>query len=477
MSEFDEMFKTSPKPGNAAKYVCHKALQKDIDVLKTKVPFPEPSDEEKVGLFLRKLNELRRSRRSVQLFLDICVRCGACVKQCHYYLGTEDPKNAPVGRAEILRKIYRRYFTIGGKLFGKLAGAEDLTPEYLEKELYTYFYQCTECRRCSVFCPYGIDTAEITMAAREALEEAGLATKYITEVIAKVHTIGNNLGIPKPALENTLEFVKDDIKDMYGVDVEIPLDKEKADILFVAPSADFFTNVDTLIGYILVLNKLGLDWTFSSYASEIANFGLFFSYREMEAIAARIIRVARQIGAKWVIAGECGHACRAARQFWEQLNGPLPFKFMNVGEFTASMIRKGRLRFDPSKNADVKATLHDPCNYARAGNLVDEYRFILKHVLPEGNFIDMREDAIKVKTFCCGGGGGLLTDEIMELRMLGGKPKAMAVKEVVEKHGVNYLAAPCAIDKAQLPLVMQHWNVPVQVGGVHDLVAKALKWE
>jgi Fe-S oxidoreductase len=31
------------------------------------------------------------------------------------------------------------------------------------KEWFYYFFQCTECRRCSVFCPYGIDTAEITM--------------------------------------------------------------------------------------------------------------------------------------------------------------------------------------------------------------------------------------------------------------------------------------------------------------------------
>jgi hypothetical protein len=24
---------------------------------------------------------------------------------------------------------------------------------------YNYFHQCSQCRRCSVFCPYGIDTA------------------------------------------------------------------------------------------------------------------------------------------------------------------------------------------------------------------------------------------------------------------------------------------------------------------------------
>ncbi len=75
------------------------------------------------------------------------------------------------------------------------------------------------------------------------------------------------------------------------------------------------------------------------------------------------------------------------------------------------------------------------------------------------------------KTFCCGAGGGLLTDELMPIRMAGGKPRAMAVKHVQ----ANYLATPCAICKAQLPEVMKYWDVPVQVGGVIDLLANALK--
>ena len=43
-----------------------------------------------------------------------------------------------------------RYFTTGGKLFGQLAGARDLTEDVL-KEWFYYFFQCSECRRCSVY--------------------------------------------------------------------------------------------------------------------------------------------------------------------------------------------------------------------------------------------------------------------------------------------------------------------------------------
>ena len=45
--------------------------------------------------------------RSFRLFMDICVRCGACADKCHFYLGSGDPKNMPVMRAELLRSVYR----------------------------------------------------------------------------------------------------------------------------------------------------------------------------------------------------------------------------------------------------------------------------------------------------------------------------------------------------------------------------------
>ena len=468
----EKLYDVELKPGAGENYVCHLTKPEFAEVMKTNIPKEPLPDDQMVEVALKRLDELRKERKSLQLYLDICVRCGACVKQCHYFLGTGDPKNTPVGRAELLRKVYRAHFTISGKLFGKLVGAEKLTPEIIKNEWYKYFYQCSECRRCSVFCPYGIDQAEITMAGREVLNSVGLATKYITQVISQVYKHGNNLGIPEAAFKANCEFLEEEIKETTGVDVKIPVDKEKADILYLPPSADLFTNTDTMIGVAKVFHAIGADWTMSTYASEAANFGLFFSYDDLKAINLRVVETAKKIGAKLVIFGECGHAWRAARQFMETMNGPLPFKFMNILEFTAEQIRKGRLKLDKSRNDDVVVTLHDPCNYARAGDLVDEGRFIIKSVC--NNFVEMDPNAIREKTFCCGGGGGLLTEEIMELRMKGGLPRAMAVKEVVESHNVNYLAAPCAIDKAQLPLVMQHYELPVQVGGIHDLVSKAL---
>ena len=38
-----------------------------------------------------KMGELTNKYRSLQVFLDSCVKCGACTDKCHYYLGTTDP--------------------------------------------------------------------------------------------------------------------------------------------------------------------------------------------------------------------------------------------------------------------------------------------------------------------------------------------------------------------------------------------------
>src|SRR3990172_7513144 len=132
--------------------------------------------------------------RSFKVFMDICVRCGACADKCHYFIGTGDPKNMPVLRAELLRSVYRNDFTTAGKIFGKIAGARELTKDVL-KEWWYYFFQCTECRRCSVFCPYGIDTAEITIVARELLNLLGLNIEWIAGPVANCYRTGNHLGI------------------------------------------------------------------------------------------------------------------------------------------------------------------------------------------------------------------------------------------------------------------------------------------
>jgi len=437
---------------------------------------------------IARLGELVEGSRALRVYLDSCVKCGACTDKCHYFLGTGDPKNMPVARQDLLRKVYRRHFTWAGKYAPWLVGAEDLTEEVLA-DWNTYFHQCSQCRRCSVFCPYGIDTAEISMAARDIMDTIGLGQKYSNEIIGKVFKIGNNLGLPPKAMKATLEGLEDDIEEETGVRVELPLDRPGADILLVTPSADFFASphMEGLIGYAKVLHEAGVKWTFSTYASEAANFGMFIgSHDNMQKVSLRIRKAAEDLKVKRLVFGECGHAWRVAYSFLDTLAGPFDFLDpaypipQHICEFTFDLIEKGRLRLDKSKNDHIRLTFHDSCNVARAsrmgskpGGQFEIPRAVLRAVC--NHYFDMAPETTHENTLCCGGGGGLLTDELMDLRTKGAQPRMRALREVADEHGVTHMAAICAICKAQFSKVLPKYGFDMEsIVSVHQMVSNAI---
>jgi Fe-S oxidoreductase len=475
-------------------YVANEKVQEGIGLPGQLVDNWEQKAVEKFG-------ELLGKYRSLKVFMDACVHCGSCTDKCHYFIGTGDPKNMPVARQELMRSVYRRYFTLPGKLFPKLVGARDMTREVLD-EWFSYFWQCSECRRCSVFCPYGIDTAEVTMAARHIMDSIGHGQKYSNEILGKVNKIGNNLGLPGPALEDTLLGLEEDVKDDTGVDVKYPLDVQGAEVLLVTPSADFFAepHIESLIGYGKVFHAAGISWTLSSYASEAGNFGLFNGdYNMMRKVAMRIREQALELGVKRIVVGECGHAWRVAYAFWNTLTGlgnngtdkfsvelqkqldPQYKEPSHICEFTWDLIQQGRLKFDKEANDSRIITFHDSCNVARgsrmgdyAGGQFDIPRNIIKAVA--NNYVDMALETTREKTFCCGGGGGVLTDDLLELRVKGAFPRMEALQQVVDKHGVNFMATICAICKAQFTKVLPYYGFNMRlVGGVHQLVSTAIR--
>ena len=441
--------------------------------------------------------------RSIKVFMDICVRCGACADKCHFFIGSGDPKNMPVLRAELLRSVYRNDFTTAGKIIGslgknfkKIIGARELDLQVL-KEWWYYLFQCSECRRCSVFCPYGIDTAEITIMGRELLNLIGLNIDWIITPVANCYRTGNHLGIQPHAYKDMMDFFADDIEEITGVKVEPSFNRKGAEILFVTPSGDVFADPGTYtcMGYMMLFHylqeKYGFDITWSTYASEGGNFGFFTSHEMMKRLNAKMYAEAKRLGVKWIIGGECGHMWRVIHQYMDTMNGPADFleepvspitgtkfenakstKMVHIAEFTADLIKHNKLELDPTRNDRLKVTYHDSCNTSRGMGLLEEPRYVIKNVC--NNFYEMPANTIREQTFCCGSGSGLNAGENMELRMQGGLPRANAVKYVHEKHGVNMLSCICAIDRAALSASMEYWVPEVEVTGVHEMVGNAL---
>ena len=206
----------------------------------------------------------------------------------------------------------------------------------------------------------------------------------------------------------------------------------------------------------------------------------------MRKVALRIREAALELGVKRIVFGECGHAWRVAYSFLNTLAGPFDFLDprypvpQHICEVTHGLMQQGVLRLDPSANDDMVLTYHDSCNVARASRMGDKPggQFTIPRDIIRAScnhFVDMPAETICESTFCCGGGGGLLTDDLIELRVKGALPRMEALKQVVEDHGVTHLAAICAICKSQFSKVMPYYGFRLdQIVSVHQLVSNAL---
>ena len=87
-------------PGAAAKLVSRRAGPDTQRAL----GFPGELVEDWETVAVAAMGEAVAERGALRLFLDACMKCGACTDKCHYFLGTGDPKNMPVARQDLVRQ-------------------------------------------------------------------------------------------------------------------------------------------------------------------------------------------------------------------------------------------------------------------------------------------------------------------------------------------------------------------------------------
>jgi Fe-S oxidoreductase len=206
----------------------------------------------------------------------------------------------------------------------------------------------------------------------------------------------------------------------------------------------------------------------------------------MQRLALRIREAAIQLKVRRIVFGECGHAWRVAYNFLNILAGPWDFLDrrypvpQHICEFTNDLIQQGQLTLDKSQNDDKVLTYHDSCNVARASRMGDTAggQFEIPRAIIRAtcnHFHDMEEESIRGRTFCCGGGGGLLTDELIELRTKGAKPRMAALNTVIQEQGVTHLVSICAICKSQFTRVLPLYGIGMdRVLSLHHLVSNAI---
>lgn len=410
-------------------------------------------------------------RSLLDSYASSTAKCSRCVVTCPIYQVSGDPRDIPCYRSNLLLDVYKRYFTLGGWVESRVGRGRELTDDVVD-DMAEVFWRCTACRRCTLECPLGIDHGLIARLGRYILAMAGISP-HALQVSVREQLEGpthNTSKIPAPALRDTLGFLADEFEEGLGVRVTFPVDEMDREYVFFCAVSDYLMEPDTLLGNAAVLYAAGDwdRWTIGSQNYDAINYGLFYSDWHLERIIRQLVAEVSRLHGRTILVGECGHASRSAKDFVPVFGGRSVYPVRSFIEYTLEAARQGRITLDPDVVTE-RVTYHDPCNIARSGWIVDQPRELLKRFVP--HYVEMAPGGRE--NYCCGGGGGLVSiDELHEYRMeVAGRLKA----EQIAATGAELVVAPCANCKKQLKELVEHYNLPCRVLGLHDLILQAIE--
>ncbi|MFC2155248.1 (Fe-S)-binding protein [Acidobacteriota bacterium] len=408
---------------------------------------------------IKELKNLLKSRlnRPMRYYLDLCTRCGLCYDTCHAYYGIPKKEYSPVHRAEVVRKIFKKYFRLSGLLLPYWGEATKIDDRAMD-ELYEAAFSCTGCKRCTLHCPFAIDTAFILTAAKLLLIGNGTAPEELVMLADASVEKGKSIDEFKAGYQSVIKDLEKKVQQRLNLKSSsglIPMEKENADILYVG-----LAGAHTIVTPAVIFNAAKENWTLSFF--EAVNFGVFVGDPEkMHFIAKRIIGEAEKLKVKEVVIVECGTAFRIMKY----MMGKVPFKVSSIVEVIHRYISEGRIKVKEGAVKDA-VTYHDPCQLGRNAGIFDEPREVIKQLT--GDFREM--SPTKEYNWCCGGGGGLGALDNEDFRIKSGKAK----KDQIVATGAKVVVTACENCVTQLQTIKSGYNLDVDIKYLSEIVEENL---
>ncbi len=413
----------------------------------------------------------KKLNRQIVGSLTACVHCGMCTESCHYVLANpDDPTYAPAYKADQIRKIFKRNYDWTGRVFPWWVHAEDIrTDEDLHKLKDIVFGKCTNCRRCSINCPMGVDFATLNRMARGLLVSVGIMPEGVAVVSKDQWEVGNQMGVlPQEYLE-TLEWLSDELESEFGDPAaRIPIDKMDADIVYTINPREVKYDPRTITDAARIFYVAGANWTMPSEGWDMTNFGLFSGDDDLGGAAAqRVYDKVIELRGKKLVISECGHGYRSTRCEGPNWAGKETPVVMESSVLTMlRYIKEGRIRLDKSRNKE-SYTFHDSCNNARSCGFFEEPRELLNLVVSD--FREMYPN--RTENYCCTGGGGAMSmSEYTPERLKSAKIKADQLKAT----GTKVVVTSCHNCVDGLSDVIKHYKLGMKVEQLVSLTANAM---
>lgn len=397
----------------------------------------------------------------LKVYVDTCVHCGLCSEACHYYLSNDkNPIFAPAA------KVKQTLWEIVEKK-GKVSLA------FIRRAAELCYTECNLCRRCAMYCPFGIDVAYMMLTMRRICHKLGVTPQYIQDTAHSHSATMNQMWVKEDEWIDTLFWQEEEA----GEEVEnlrIPLEKEGADVMYsvIGPEPKF--RAQLIYQAAVIMNAAGVDWTMPATPGwDNSDMAMYTGDNEMMArLKKEHFETAMRLKVKRIVMGECGHAFRSVYDMGNRALGwkMPPVEMVHALEFYYELFKADRIKI--KHKFDKPVTLHDPCNVIRGRGLHEMARYVVNKTC--ATFIEMTPN--REHNYCCCAGGGVINcgPPFRDKRVVSNRVKADQLS-AVKKKGVEVCIAPCHNCHGGLEDIIHHYHLGLELKFLGDIIYEIME--
>ena len=412
---------------------------------------------EKIETVIKKVIDTETAAR-LKVYLQTCVHCGLCAEACHFYLSHDrDPRYSPVGKVkQTLWEIMKKK--------GKVDA------EFIKQCSRIAHTECNVCRRCSMYCPFGIDMAYLLLVVRRICSLLGVVPQYLQDTVNSHAATLNQMWVKQDEWIDTLQWQEEDAQD-EAKDARIPLDVEGADFMYsvIGPEPKFLAQ---LLGNMAIIAKVaGLNWTMPTFDGwDNSNMAMYSGdFEIMARVERKHYEAAFALKVKKIIMGECGHAFRGAvydGPKWLGWKEP-PIPLFHAIEFYYDLLREGRIKV--AQKFEEPITVQDPCNVIRGRGLGEKLRYIMRATCADFRDVSPRFE----HNYCCCAGGGVINcgPPWKMSRVEGNKVKA----DQLEVTGAKVIVTPCHNCHSGIEDIVNYYKLGMEVKFFSEILVQVME--
>jgi Fe-S oxidoreductase len=397
----------------------------------------------------------------LKAYVDTCIHCGLCSEACHYYLSQDnDPRWSPVGKVK-------------QTLWEMIKKKGKVSPDFIKRAAEIAATECNLCKRCAMYCPFGIDIAYMMLVVRRINHLLGVTPLYIQDTAHSHAATFNQMWVKDDEWIDTLQWQEEEAQGEIPT-LRIPLEKEGADIMYsvIGPEPKF--QAQLIYQAAVIMDVAGVNWTMPATPGwDNSDMAMFTGDNEIMGRLKRAhFETAARLRVKKIVMGECGHAFRSVYDVGNRWLGwrmpPIPV--VHAIEFYYNLLKEGRIKI--AKKFEEAVTLNDPCNVSRGGGLHDKARYVVNAICE--SLVEMHPN--REYNYCCCAGGGVINcgPPYKMKRVEGNRIKAEQLF-AAKARGAKVLIAPCHNCHSGLEDINHHYGLGMEIKFIGDILYEAME--